>query len=122
MPHTTRPASKDERLRRTSFLCPSWPVRIFGCVSLTCFLDLWVSSCFLHPIRLFVPPFPPVGLPDLPRHSPPSLVLWSRTRPSSPLSSVYGCPRPPTTSSTRCLFTPSAGASVPTKAWSVTVR
>ena len=98
MPHTTRPASVGERLRKTSFLCPSSPSRLFGCVSLTCLDNFWVLPCFLHPIRSFVPPFPPVGLPDLPRHSPPSSVLWSRTIPSSPSPAVSGCPRPPVSS------------------------
>ena len=35
-------------------------------------------------MRSFVPPFPPVGLPVLPRHSPPSPVLWVRTTPALP--------------------------------------
>jgi hypothetical protein len=61
---------------------------------------------FPHPIRSFVHPFPPVGLPDLPRYSPPSSVLWVHTTPASPLPMASGCPRPPATSSARCLFAP----------------
>jgi len=32
----------------------------------------------------FVPPLPPVGLPDPPRHSPPSSVLWVHKTPALP--------------------------------------
>jgi len=40
----------------------------------------------------------------------------------SPSLAVSGCPRPPATSSARCSFAPSAGASVPTKDGSFAVR
>jgi serine/threonine protein kinase len=36
-------------------------LHLFGCDLVTCLFDLGVLSCFPHPIRSFVRPFPPMG-------------------------------------------------------------